>query len=105
MRWSLMDLRISTELTERARRLYAVRGIILSPEQVQTSLLNLGKVIAQLQAGGVLQTNAANQPAFCWNCGSPIFSTERYVSESNAGEADRFLCQHCAEATSGKEDR
>ena len=86
MRGFLMVQRISKELVERARRLYAERGTILPPQQVEKSLRNLGKVFAELNRGGHLLTNGAGTPVFCRCCGVPIFSTERY--EANRSETE-----------------
>lgn len=93
-----MKQRIPKELIEHARRLFAERGIILSPDRVQESLRNLGKVFAELQKGGHLLANASGEPVFCCRCGSPIFSTEGYGADKGGTGVSYFFCETCASA-------
>jgi len=87
---------ISEKLVEQARRLYAERGIILSPPLVQDSLRNLAKLFQQLNRGGHLLTDSAGNPAFCSQCGAVIFTTEGYGADKSGVGATRFWCERCA---------
>lgn len=87
---------ITETLVERARRLYAKRGILLSPAHAQESLRNLAKLFQQLNRGGQLLTDAAGNPAFCYQCGVVIFAIEGYRTERGGIGAARSICEQCA---------